>query len=233
MDDAEQTEIQTSYVSEEMSKGSPYDVSDQIPDSITYKGQSYAKDTVKGATSGTLTGNVEITAVYSLDEVGGENGGGDGVPDKYQKKVTFQVVNGTWEDGTSAAKVTYVTLMKDGKWDMNGSAYLTAPTGMKPDAGYGGTDGTQGGWDTTPPATVSGTDDVTYTYTFAKSTTPIVPGNVLYVVEHYKANDDGTYPVSATETERFSGAIGAEVTATPKVYEGTVWTLRSPIRPVR
>ena len=54
----------------------------------------------------------EITAVYSLDEVGGENGGGDGVPDKYQKKVTFQVVNGTWEDGTSAARVTYVTLMK-------------------------------------------------------------------------------------------------------------------------
>ena len=48
MDDADQTEIQTSYVSEEMSKGSPYDVSDQIPDSITYKGQSYAKDTVKG-----------------------------------------------------------------------------------------------------------------------------------------------------------------------------------------
>lgn len=57
--------------------------------------------------------------------------------------MTFQVVNGTWEDGTSAAKVTYVTLMKDGKWDMNGSAYLTAPTGMKPDAGYGGTDGTR------------------------------------------------------------------------------------------
>ena len=26
--------------------------------------------------------------------------------------------------------------------------------------------------------------------------------------------------MSATETERFSGAIGAEVTATPKVYEG-------------
>lgn len=220
MDDADQTEIKTSYVSEEMSKGSPYDVSGQIPDSITYEGQSYAKDTVKGATSGTLTGNVEITAVYSLDEVGGENGGGDGVPDKYQKKVTFQVVNGTWADDTSAAKVTYVTLMKDGKWDVNGSASLTAPTGMKPNAGYGGTDGTQGGWDTTPPATVSGTDDVTYTYTFAKSTTPIVPGNVLYVVEHYKANDDGTYPVSATETERFSGAIGAEVTATPKVYEG-------------
>ena len=30
----------------------------------------------------------------------GENGG-DGVPDKYQKKVTFQVVNGTWEDDLS------------------------------------------------------------------------------------------------------------------------------------
>ena len=40
MDDADQTEIKTSYVSEEMSKGSPYDVSGQIPDSITYEGQS-------------------------------------------------------------------------------------------------------------------------------------------------------------------------------------------------
>lgn len=68
MDDADQTEIKTSYVSEEMSKGSPYDVSGQIPDSITYEGQSYAKDTVKGATSGTLTGNVEITAIYSLEK---------------------------------------------------------------------------------------------------------------------------------------------------------------------
>ena len=58
------------------------------------------------------------------------------------------------------------------------------------------------------PATVSGTDDVTYTYTFAKSTTPIVPGNVLYVVEHYKANDDGTYPVSATETSASPGRSG-------------------------
>ena len=60
---------------------------------------------------------------------------------------------------------------------------------------------------------------MTYTYTFAKSTTPIVPGNVLYVVEHYKANDDGTYPETATGTGA-SRAIGAEVTATPKVYEG-------------
>ena len=124
-----------SYVSEEDIQEFP---AANIPNSITYKGQSYAKTHGPRATSGTLTGNVEITAVYSLDEVGGENGGGDGVPDKYQKKVTFQVVNGTWEDGTSAARVTYVTLMKDGKWDMNGSAYLTAPTGMKPDAGYGG-----------------------------------------------------------------------------------------------
>ena len=59
--------------------------------------------------------------MYCRGIVGGDkvpDGGGDGVPDKYQKKVTFQVVNGTWEDGTSAAKVTYVTLMKDGKWGM-------------------------------------------------------------------------------------------------------------------
>ncbi|WP_298030384.1 S-layer homology domain-containing protein [uncultured Dysosmobacter sp.] len=152
---------------------------------------------------------------YDIDVVGGDDGG-DGTPDKYQKKVTFEVVNGTWADGTTDPKVEYLTLETEGKWAENGSAALTAPTDMIAGEGF-----KNGAWDTTPPETVSGTEDVTYTYTFIPGTTPIIPGEtVLYIVEHYKADADGTYPETATDTERLPGKIGDTVTAEAKTYEG-------------
>ena len=158
-----------------------------------------------------------IKIYYVKDVVGGEDGGDD-IPDKYQKKVTFKVVNGDWNDGTDADRVVYVTLVDaDGKWDKNGTAALTAPAvGEQPDNGY-----KAGSWDTEPPATVSGLDDVTYTYTYARATTPIVPGDTVnYIVEHYKANEDETYPADPTDSEIFGGKIGTTVTAEPKDYEG-------------
>ena len=170
MDDADQTEIQTSYVSEEMSKGSPYDVSDQIPDSITYKGQSYAKDTVKGATSGTLTGNVEITAVYSLDEVGGENGGGDGTPDQYQAQVIYQVVGGTWANGSTEIEQVYHLSEYDetsDQWvEVSPAPTLTNipdTTKVEPDAAHI----LSGAWDDESPvagAALTAGTSTTYTY---------------------------------------------------------------------
>ena len=170
MDDAEQTEIQTSYVSEEMSKESPYDVSGQIPDSITYEGQSYAKDTVKGVTSGTLTGNVEITAVYSLDEVGGENGGGDGTPDQYQAQVIYQVVGGTWANGSPEIEQVYHL----SEYDENSDQWVEvspAPTltnipdttKVEPDAAHI----LSGAWDDESPvagAALTAGTSTTYTY---------------------------------------------------------------------
>lgn len=169
MDDADQTEIQTSYVSEEMSKGSPYDVSGQIPDSITYEGQSYAKDTVKGATSGTLTGNVEITAVYSLDEVGGENGG-DGTPDQYQAQVIYQVVGGTWANGSTEIEQVYRLSEYDetsDKWvEVSPTPTLTNipdTTKVEPDAAHI----LSGAWDDESPvagAALTAGTSTTYTY---------------------------------------------------------------------
>ena len=96
------------------------------------------------------------------------------IPDKYQKKITFKVVNGTWSDLTNADIVRYVTLMTAGQWAVNGTATLTdIPTGMKANSGYG-----NGAWDTVPPTTVSGTDEEVYTYTFkvkAPGGTPYFP----------------------------------------------------------
>ena len=99
---------------------------------------------------------------YDADRIGGANGA-DGIPDKYQKKVTFRVENGKWSDGTAAEITVYVTLTTEGKWDVAGTAALAVPNGMKPAEGYEG-----GKWDVTIPETVSGTETVVYTYTFTK-----------------------------------------------------------------
>ena len=53
----------------------------------------------------------------------------DGIPDKYQKKITFKVVNGTWEDKSANDISYYVTLLdKEGKWNVNGTARINIPT---------------------------------------------------------------------------------------------------------
>jgi hypothetical protein len=108
-------------------------------------------------------GNV-INFYYTADKIGGGNGdSSDGIPDKYQKKVIFRVVNGTWEDGTTENIVKILALMKGDTYAIDGTAKLDAPKNMKPDAGFG-----NGEWSVIPPATVKGTNTVTYTYTFEK-----------------------------------------------------------------
>jgi len=114
---------------------------------------------------------VILKLYYDVDAVG--NGDSpDNIPDMFQKKIIFKVVNGKWSDDTADDKVVYVTLEKDGKWDATGTAKLTAPTGMQPNEGFAG-----GAWDVMPPETVSGTNTEIYTYTFTKSETPVDPGN--------------------------------------------------------
>jgi hypothetical protein len=107
-----------------------------------------------------------FTAQWEVDEVGKTDADGtdmpDGIPDKYQKKVVFEVVNGYWQEGTDADKVLWLTLVdENGNWAEDGSAVLEIPTGMYAKRGY-----ENGKWDTTPPETVSGTDSETFTYRF-------------------------------------------------------------------
>lgn len=118
------------------------------------------------------TENNVINFYYSVDKIGGkEDSEGDGTPDKYQKKVIFEVINGRWSNGTKKDITVYVTLTTDEKWDENGSAPISVPTGMKANEGYEG-----GSWIIVPPSIVTGTDDVKYTYVFvAKETEPDTP----------------------------------------------------------
>ncbi len=118
------------------------------------------------------TENNVINFYYTTDSVGGGEDGSqsDGTPDKYQKKIIFEVINGKWSDDAKEDIVVFVTLVTDGKWDENGSANLITPEGMKADEGY-----ENGEWIIAPPSTVSGTGEVKFTYIFTEITVPDEP----------------------------------------------------------
>ena len=71
------------------------------------------------------------------------------------------------------------------------------------------------------PVTEISSDDMGNKEFYAKwmrNTTPIIPGDTVnYVVEHYKASDNG---YTLEETEKLGDKIGSNVTAEPKIYTG-------------
>ena len=56
-------------------------------------------------------GNLEFTAKFEEDQ------NGDEIPDKYQIKVTYEVKNGKWNDGTNE-NITEVVTLTDSRWRM-------------------------------------------------------------------------------------------------------------------
>lgn len=76
-----------------------------------------------------------------------------------QVTVTFEVVNGTWRNGSSQ-NIVY-TINKGTTLAANS---IAVPTGMRPNSGYEG-----GSWDTTPNTTTTLNGNVTYTYRFTRS----------------------------------------------------------------
>lgn len=144
------------------------------PKTVAKDGVTYAFDAV--ATTSALTGEVsdglEITVVYAADAKGtpGTDDAGeptdepDGIPDKYQVKVTFHVVNGAWNDETTADVVTYLEKYTEGVMAADGVATLDdsiPAVGEKPVADY-----RAGSWDVTPAATTEISEDTEYTYTY-------------------------------------------------------------------
>ena len=64
------------------SYNSSYDVSGQIYEFLDIDGHHYIKESVTGEVSGTVTSNVTVDVVYTLDDKGDH--GPDGTADKYQ-----------------------------------------------------------------------------------------------------------------------------------------------------
>ena len=133
---------------------------------INKEGTQYVFDhftTDSDALSGTLKGDVTITAVYLVDE--NENN----VPDIYDATVTYHVVNGTWGDDSTADKTVTFELKEfdhaSNTWVAKDPAPTlgdSIPAGMKPVSGYA----EKGSWNTEISENTPVTGDVTYTYSF-------------------------------------------------------------------
>ena len=90
---------------------------------------------------------------YAID---GDVTEGDGIPDKYQIRITYKVENGNWNDGSNSTKTDIITLKdKDGNLSEDGTGKTTIPeVGSKPNEGY-----TKGYWNKVIPNKVSSKDD--------------------------------------------------------------------------
>ena len=112
-----------------------------------------------------LTKDVTIDLYYYLNVEGGND-----IPDAWEYRLTFKVVNGSWNDGTSADIVTYVQC-KDkntGKPFKNEAVVVPVTripaVGDKPNSGYHA-----GAWDTSPYDNYKVQKDTVFTYTYAKN----------------------------------------------------------------
>ena len=85
----------------------------------------------------------------------------------YSVTVTFKVVNGAWNDRTTADKT--VTLTGEVGTALSLSDSDIPAVGSQPDAGY-----KAGAWDTTPAAGTPITANTTYTYTYVEKETIVI-----------------------------------------------------------
>ena len=152
----------------------------------------------KSATLVAITSPADIVTLklyYDTDVIGGgpNPDEGDDIPDIYQKKVTFKILNGKWQGGSNADIVNVVNLLDGaGKYSKTGTANISS---IIPDVAAAIADpnhDTPGEWRDTPPTVVSGTEPVSYTYIFHK--TP----DVIY--DEYKENEPEPTPQSEEYT---------------------------------
>lgn len=113
----------------------------------------------------TLTKDVTIDLHYYLNVEGGND-----IPDAWEYRLTFKVVNGEWNDGGNADKVAYVQFKdeKTGKPFKDEAVVVPATripeVGEKPNSGYHA-----GSWNTTFDGKTPVKQDTVFTYTYAKN----------------------------------------------------------------
>ena len=121
---------------------------------------------------GTLTKDVIIDLYYYLDVKGGEkpDENGNDIPDAWEHRLTFKVVNGEWNDGTNADIVTYVQFKNEKTGEAFEDKNVVVPAtcipevGEKPNSGYHA-----GSWNTTFDGKTPVKQDTVFTYTYAKN----------------------------------------------------------------
>ncbi len=127
----------------------------------------------------------------------------DKIPDKFQRKVTFKVVNGAWNDGKTDDVTAFVTLRDaNGDPSLNGKATLDkVPTvGDKPLDGY-----KAGNWNTVLADVVITKDTKAFTFTYTYVIDENKKDTLKYTVNHIGVDKEGKETVlySKTDSEEF------------------------------
>ena len=172
-------------------------------DSVKVNGAYVAFDALNNGTYAfsSVINDQSIEVVYALDE------NDDGVPDKHQATVTYQVVNGTWDGEDSENKEEVFTIEQynpnTGNWDsIEATLGNTIPENMQPNEGFTA----EGAWNQTISSETQVTGDVTYTYTFGDKlqytiTVEVVNGRASAI--DLSATEDGDASV-------YHGTVSAE-----------------------
>ena len=112
----------------------------------------------------TLIKDVTIDLYYYLNVEGGND-----IPDAWEYRLTFKVVNGEWTNGGNADIVTYVQFKDQTTGEAFKDEAVVVPVtripavGDKPNSGYHA-----GAWDTSPYDNYKVQKDTVFTYTYAK-----------------------------------------------------------------
>ena len=129
---------------------------DQIPAVGTKPGDTYKT----GSWNVTPSADTEITADTTYTYTYAKK-------DSVSKTVIFKVVNGSWDNGTTADKKVTLTGYVGDKLKL--AADQIPAVGSKPGDTY-----KAGSWNVTPSADTEITADTTYTYTYVKKDVPVV-----------------------------------------------------------
>jgi len=161
-----------------------YSESNLLPSGIAVKegytlvGWEYNEATVTNSnTYASLAGSynvdsITLSAVWEVDVIGGgpDPDEGDNIPDIYQKKITFKILNGTWDGAANADIIKVVNLLDgEGNYSAAGTADITEHIPDVSVAVAAPDHDTPGEWREVPPILVSGTDPVVYVYIFHKT----------------------------------------------------------------
>ena len=111
--------------------------------------------------------------------------------DSISQTVTFKVVNGSWDDETTADKTVTLTGYEGDTLKL--AATDIPAVGTKPNDTY-----KAGSWDVTPSAEMEITADTTYTYTYAQKDS--ISQTVTFKVVNGKWDDDSTEDKTVTLT---------------------------------
>lgn len=166
--------------------------------------EGYAFDEIENA-DGTVTSDATknvVTVKYGTDAMGvTDPNEADGIPDKYQAKLTYVIRNGHWVDDLASTSKEVVVTLNDRE---SGWAAIEAPAFQLPtvsaNAGYQ----TTGTW--TPAPTVAAVKAGETQFVFS-----CTPFSYPYTINYYQDSSDGRLLGSVSGEAPFDGPVPIEL----------------------